>query len=1141
MKKTLFVVSQIPPTPPAPTFESDLPPPVGFSTCAAAAGASFHHVPLPPHPQKGPLSSSSQLQQQQQQQQQQHQRQHQQQQQQLHPAPQLPRLITRRKLIGSHDAHRHHVRTEEQLLPPTGTLHNDDDGLFDCYDEEGDARLGNGIASVNPTAPFSAPVSATGMPSLSTSSSSSTFVTAISPLKRPREEADERIVVSNGTHRTEQMRQAVDGLHSRHETLLPTPSDPPSIQQQQQHYYYQHPHPQDPQQYPSHNPVVESVPPSMAHSRLDEFQKECAFLSGDRGLLILAGAGSGKTQTVASRIAFLLTDEGVDPERIVGITFSRQAAQELRNRVLALVPSSYRNHVKWIKLRTFHSFCLELCRKYIPELANKVVVDVRQQKKIAEAVVGQYAETQRSSEVVKGLLKYVEKRKRTVPKIGVLEPVETNPQHQIPYLYTFYQNQLHTVEGALDFGDMHYELCLRLQKNDPIPSLHNQTLAEHLRSLYTHLVVDEFQDVNSIQLEILRYLAGPNCRVTCVGDPNQSIYEWRGATANIFSQWHRLFPQTALRFLGNNYRSSVEIVDTASSRSFMRDIDRLSGLAGHGSTPAAASVGGAIAAPPPPPTTTTTQERRGNDVFRQKSVMGRIGIPVFLQPFGNNSYLHLGLIDIIKTLRTMNERLSYADIAILVRTRKRLTVAKNTLQTARIPCRSLLRKDPTASAYVDAFVSILQLFLNPHSPLHCKNVLNFYNKTLKRLPAGIIRDVTAEVSHAAVLHNQQKQQQQQLPSPASQQQPVSCFTVLESLVVNGFVDPRSKITVRMQRHKDCLREFVEMVREGHRMVHSPHFVAELPATSPHPHSEESTGIVEGGGSVLPSSAFAAEQEGGGEGTQSSFISVMDVLRFCFSASGIMKYAAEEVEQRSNEREKNAATAAKKATTNPRRVYGDEEEEDDDLDEESADLIAASSVLTFFSDAVANVLCSQRLSQAGHPHNNHRPTQQTAAHPSQPPPPPSQVRSHSAMRIPGIPILREVLDEMLLLCAKDNYGDVTTHTGGGGDATASTRGLAPPSRPSSITLTTVHQAKGLEWPVVILFEVNDGHLPMVYDDGSRVDQEEFRIFYVAMTRAQRVLVVTYALDQPSRFVELLKKDAPAECLGTLSLEKAAQQQ
>lgn len=272
-------------------------------------------------------------------------------------------------------------------------------------------------------------------------------------------------------------------------------------------------------------------------------------------LLILAGAGSGKTGTMTHRIAYMIRDAGVDPWSILAVTFTNKAAAEMRDRVEALVGS-----VQGMWIQTFHSACLRILRMH-PEKAgygkNFVVYDPVDQKS-----------------VIKALLKEMELDvKRFAPAYVISEISNAKEQaigpgqyrreyagqaafQELAELYERYEKVLKK-NNAMDFDDLILR-AVQLLENNP-------DILTHYQDRFRYLMVDEYQDTNLLQYKLVKMLAGRRGNICVVGDDDQCIYQWRGADIRNILEFEKDFPGAKVIKLEENYRSSASILEGAHS------------------------------------------------------------------------------------------------------------------------------------------------------------------------------------------------------------------------------------------------------------------------------------------------------------------------------------------------------------------------------------------------------------------------------------------------------------------------------------------------------------------------------------------------------------------------------------------------
>ena len=280
-------------------------------------------------------------------------------------------------------------------------------------------------------------------------------------------------------------------------------------------------------------------------SELNEKQKEAVLHEG-KSLLILAGAGSGKTRVITSKIVYLADRQGVDPESILAVTFTNKAAAEMRERVdKALGYSS------GVMVRTFHSFGSWMLRKYghyIGLPRNFTIYDDSDSLSLLQSLFGDFTK--------KALFPYAGMISRA--KDYGLGPNDNLSAYfydgRLPEIYESYQKRLDKI-GNADFGDL---ILKPLQILREIPDVKKQ-----LQSRFRTILVDEYQDSNTAQDDFLSELAGPDTYVCVVGDDDQSIYRFRGADIDNFLTFPKRFSNTDIIRLERNYRSTQQILDLA--------------------------------------------------------------------------------------------------------------------------------------------------------------------------------------------------------------------------------------------------------------------------------------------------------------------------------------------------------------------------------------------------------------------------------------------------------------------------------------------------------------------------------------------------------------------------------------------------
>ena len=289
------------------------------------------------------------------------------------------------------------------------------------------------------------------------------------------------------------------------------------------------------------------------YDTLNEPQRE-AVLHTDGPLLILAGAGSGKTRVLTHRIAYLIDERGVNPWNILAITFTNKAAEEMRQRVDSLV--SFGAESIWVS--TFHSACVRILRRFIERLGydNRFTIyDTDDQKTLMKEVCRKVdIDTKVYKE--RNLLAAVSsaKNEMILPDEFELNAGGDFGQLKIAKVYREYEAQL-KANNALDFDDL---LVKTVQLLETQPDV-----LEYYQERFRYIMVDEYQDTNTVQFRLVRLLAGKYRNLCVVGDDDQSIYKFRGANIRNILDFEHEFPDAHVVRLEQNYRSTGNILNAA--------------------------------------------------------------------------------------------------------------------------------------------------------------------------------------------------------------------------------------------------------------------------------------------------------------------------------------------------------------------------------------------------------------------------------------------------------------------------------------------------------------------------------------------------------------------------------------------------
>jgi DNA helicase-2/ATP-dependent DNA helicase PcrA len=294
--------------------------------------------------------------------------------------------------------------------------------------------------------------------------------------------------------------------------------------------------------------------------KLNPQQRE-AVEAVDGPVLILAGAGSGKTRVITHRIAYLIEQRGVAPDSILAVTFTNKASAEMAERVEKLI-----GHSSLAKpvVATFHSFCVRMLRRDIEALRignegltkSFAIYDEADQQAVVKAAM------RRMSLDDKQLTPRVVLSKISWAKNHMIDPQEfylnsSDPiSERIAHIYDTYRKELRKA-NALDFDDLLLEAVRLLKSSSEVRERYNRR--------YRYLLIDEYQDTNRPQYELMKLLAGEEKNICVVGDEDQSIYSWRGADIRNILEFERDFPGARTIRLEQNYRSTQVILEAASA------------------------------------------------------------------------------------------------------------------------------------------------------------------------------------------------------------------------------------------------------------------------------------------------------------------------------------------------------------------------------------------------------------------------------------------------------------------------------------------------------------------------------------------------------------------------------------------------
>ncbi len=288
---------------------------------------------------------------------------------------------------------------------------------------------------------------------------------------------------------------------------------------------------------------------------LNKSQKE-AVISLDGPLLIVAGAGSGKTKVLTSRIANIIKTKKAFPNQILAVTFTNKAAKEMQTRVSKILGSSAVG-LSW--LGTFHSICVKMLRKHAPAVnlnSNFTIIDADDQIRLIKNIC-KSENIDIKQLAPRYILAIIDrwKNKGYYPNEVTINSKDIYEKTILP-IYKIYQQKLNELNSC-DFGDLILHTVKILEKFEDIRNIYSNN--------FKYILVDEYQDTNFIQSKWLNLLTEKNKNICCVGDDDQSIYSWRGAEIKNFLEFDQIYKDTKIIRLEENYRSTQNILSVASN------------------------------------------------------------------------------------------------------------------------------------------------------------------------------------------------------------------------------------------------------------------------------------------------------------------------------------------------------------------------------------------------------------------------------------------------------------------------------------------------------------------------------------------------------------------------------------------------
>ncbi|HEX8174553.1 MAG TPA: UvrD-helicase domain-containing protein [Pyrinomonadaceae bacterium] len=429
-------------------------------------------------------------------------------------------------------------------------------------------------------------------------------------------------------------------------------------------------------------------------SALNPQQRE-AVTETDGPLLILAGAGSGKTRVITFRIAYLIAERGVAPHNILAVTFTNKAAQEMRGRVEQLLKGRMMGSAPLIS--TFHSLCVRILRQEIEKLQagytrSFTIYDQDDSVRLVKACIKDlgYDEKQLGQRAVQGAISSAKNRGEDEESYAARVEYGDEKRAAIARVFRLYQERL-VNNNALDFDDLLIKTVQLLRRVEEVRAKYNER--------FRYILVDEYQDTNSLQFALIRFLTEKQQNICVVGDEDQSVYRWRGADITNILNFEEHYPNAKVIRLEQNYRSTQNILDVA----------------------------GAVVR--------NNTERKGKSLWTANPSGERIR---YYQAFDGDAEARFVAAKIEEHRRAEPELRA----AVLYRTNAQSRVFEEALRRAGIPYNIVGGFSFYERAEVRDIISYLKLALNPHDSIALSRVIN-------SPPRGIGKQTLDEIARRA--------------------------------------------------------------------------------------------------------------------------------------------------------------------------------------------------------------------------------------------------------------------------------------------------------------------------------------------------------------------------------------------------------
>jgi DNA helicase-2/ATP-dependent DNA helicase PcrA len=461
----------------------------------------------------------------------------------------------------------------------------------------------------------------------------------------------------------------------------------------------------------------------MASSQLSD-QQRLAVEHADGPLLIVAGPGTGKTRTLTMRIAHLIMQKSVSPANILAVTFTRKAAQEMQQRLRAILGDTHQLPL----VATFHSLCFKILNELKPERAESVIDEDERHALIREAIKQVKDHGIRVSQKAQTLLDQIIAAKQQIlnpDDLTQADPV-TVEARTLAEVYHRYQTLL-SIQGLNDYEDLIFKVVQLLESD--------QKVGKKYRDRFQHVFVDEYQDINHGQYRIVRALAprrSSNRNLCVIGDPDQSIYGFRGSDAGYFTRFADDYPDAAVIHLTRNYRSTAAIVDAAFQ--VIKEWRLHSGDAR---------------------TYSPTQGVKTISILELASAKAEaLAVARVIAEMVGGTGFHSIDTGQVADANLVSAR-SYREFAVLVRTHQQLKVMAEVFEQDGIPLQVASRQNSVKSPGLPELISVLKILEGFGSDLDVNNGLSLFSVDLNKKAADHFKswcDTKKFSQHQALMH-----------------------------------------------------------------------------------------------------------------------------------------------------------------------------------------------------------------------------------------------------------------------------------------------------------------------------------------------------------------------------------------------------